>query len=160
MCALTCSSLRELGLQLPLDFFAELSPQQPYPLSLLSTQSQPCIILQQWFQQRTVSKKDVLTQAVNILLPCAFPHCFTDKGVSSPGPPPAQGWGTAVVAKMKEKWKIRSMSSGWARMMALQIEIQPLLQTGRTGTPPRPELNWCVVGVCIGAHSVDGPTMW
>lgn len=131
----------------------------PAPLSLLSTQSYPFGILQQWFVQCTVSKKDVLTQAVNILLPCAFPHCFTANGVSFPGPTPAQGWGIAVVAKLKEKWKIRSMNSGWAKMMALQIEIQSLLQTGRTGTPPRWEQNWCTVGVWIGACIVDGPSM-
>lgn len=123
LCALTRSSLRELRLQVPLDFLAGLYPQQPSPLSLLGTQSYPCIILQQWFVQWTVSKKDVLTQAANILPPwSAFPHCFTANGVSSPGPTPAQGWGTATVSMLKEKWKIRSMSSGRARMMALQRE--------------------------------------
>lgn len=132
----------------------------PILLSLLSTQSYPCIIPQQWFVKGTVSKKDVLTQAMNILLPFAFPHCFTAKGVSSPGPAPAWCWGTAAVAKLKEKWTIRSVSSGCARMMALQIETQPLLQTARTGTPPGSEQNWCTAGVWIGAHSVDGPSMW
>lgn len=111
----------------------------PSPLSLLSTQSYPCRVGSYFSNvQWTVSKKDVPTRAGNILLPwSAFPQCFTANGVSSPGPTPAQGWGTAKLSMLKEKWKIRSMSSGWARMMALQREIE--FCTGRIGTPPRSE---------------------
>lgn len=111
------------------------------------------------------SKKDVLTQVANILFLLAFPCCITASRASSPVPAPAWCWGTVVAAKLKEGWRIRSTSSGWARTMALQEPVTSLVVVAARNTaPPADKQNWDTylgqnkINVRLGSGLL--PTVW
>lgn len=161
--ALTCAFLRELRLPFPQHFFPGLYPYPPaltedsipplrHPSSMVCADGRWARRMCWLGSQISLFFWPVLAA---MLLPGRVLQCHPLLGA----------WDTAVPAKLKGGWRIRSMNREWGRTMVLQEPVTLLVvATARNTVSPADKQNWdpTYVGRKLMCSWGSGlvPTVW